>query len=87
MLVLTRRVGESIMIGGEGMPLITITVLKIVTELKNRERECLRIGITAPGEVFVHREEIYYRMLKENKLEENEQVHLERGIQEKKPED
>jgi carbon storage regulator len=54
MLILTRRIGETLMVGDD----VTITVLGV----KGNQ---VRIGVNAPKDVAVHREEIYQRIQKE----------------------
>ena len=54
MLILTRRVGESLMIGDD----VNVTVLGICGNQ-------VRIGVNAPKDVAVHREEIYDRIQQE----------------------
>lgn len=59
MLILTRRIGETLVVGDD----VTITVLGV----KGNQ---VRIGVNAPKHVSVHREEIYKRIQQEqqNKL-------------------
>lgn len=56
MLILTRRVGETVVIGNE----VTVTVLGV----KGNQ---VRIGISAPKSVTVHREEIFERIKQEQR--------------------
>jgi carbon storage regulator len=54
MLILTRRVGETLMIGDN----VSVTVLRV----KGNQ---VRLGVNAPKDVSVHREEIYDRIKRE----------------------
>ena len=60
MLILTRRVGETVMIGDD----VTITVLGV----KGNQ---VRVGFNAPKSVAVHREEIYERIKREQQGDSN----------------
>ncbi len=68
MLILTRRVGETLMIGDD----VTVTVLGV----KGNQ---VRIGVSAPKNVAVHREEIFERIKREESGEDdgNERPALE----------
>ncbi|MHB1614743.1 MAG: carbon storage regulator CsrA [Actinomycetes bacterium] len=55
MLVLSRRVGESIMIGDD----VVVTVLEV-------RGDVVRIGVAAPREIAVHREEVYRELAEAN---------------------
>ena len=57
MLILTRRVGEAVMIGNE----VTVTILGV----KGNQ---VRVGVNAPRDVAVHREEIFERIKREDQV-------------------
>jgi len=67
MLILTRRVGETVVIGDN----VTVTVLGV----KGNQ---VRLGVNAPREVAVHREEIYER-IKREQGEDKPRPHLNGG--------
>lgn len=68
MLILTRRVGETLMIGDD----VTVTVLGV----KGNQ---VRIGVNAPKDIAVHREEIYERIKREQESGIEGQTNLEEG--------
>jgi len=61
MLILTRRAGETLMIGDE----VTVTILGV----KGNQ---VRVGVNAPRDVAVHREEIYERIKREQGVRQDE---------------
>ena len=64
MLILTRRVGETVMIGND----VTVTILGV----KGNQ---VRVGISAPKNVAVHREEIYERIRREQRGDSQPESH------------
>ncbi len=71
MLILTRRVGETLKIGED----IEVTVLG----LRGGQ---VRMGINAPRDVAVHREEIYHRICREQNGNGNGQIKLHEAVNE-----
>ncbi len=69
MLILTRRVGETVMIGND----VTVTVLGV----KGNQ---VRVGVNAPKEVAVHREEIYERIKREEQAAGGAVKHPASGV-------
>ncbi len=66
MLILTRRAGETLMIGDD----VSITVLGV----KGNQ---VRIGVNAPKNISVHREEIYQRIQREKSQQAGSQTSME----------
>ena len=64
MLILTRRVGETLMIGDS----VTVTVLGV----KGNQ---VRVGINAPKDVAVHREEIFQKLGRDGSARSDEAAH------------
>ncbi|MFA6985395.1 MAG: carbon storage regulator CsrA [Arenimonas sp.] len=71
MLILTRRVGETLMIGDS----VTVTILGV----KGNQ---VRVGITAPKDVAVHREEIFQRIGRETAAQAPDKTPDDSGLPE-----
>ncbi|MGI9570100.1 MAG: carbon storage regulator CsrA [Desulfobulbia bacterium] len=61
MLILTRKIGEAVKIGDD----IEVSIIGV----KGNQ---VRLGINAPNDVAVHREEIYERIKQDNQSSENQ---------------
>ncbi|MBB3047166.1 carbon storage regulator [Litorivivens lipolytica] len=68
MLILTRRIGETLMVGDE----VTVTILGV----KGNQ---VRVGVTAPRDVAVHRQEVYEKIQKESEVEESDMAQEDAG--------
>jgi carbon storage regulator len=66
MLVLTRKINESIMVGDD----VKITIVDV-------KGDQVKLGITAPRQVAVHREEVYREIQKENQLASSSKPNLD----------
>lgn len=66
MLILSRKIDESIIIGDD----IEITILEI-------DNDKVKIGINAPRNIDVHRKEIYLQIQEENKLASQSNIEME----------
>jgi len=62
MLILERKIGQSVIIGDD----------IIITVVQAKGRTGLRLGIDAPDHVSVHREEVYLRIKQQEQEEDNE---------------
>lgn len=71
MLILTRRVGETLMVGDN----VSMTVLGV----KGNQ---VRIGVNAPKEVSVHREEIYLKIQREKLAEQQAELTAQKAAME-----
>jgi carbon storage regulator len=68
MLILTRRVGETLMIGHA----VTVTIMAV-------NGAQVRIGINAPKDIAVHREEIYERVKRGDDFNQRDPQASDRG--------
>ncbi len=57
MLILTRKLGESVIIGDD----VKITVVEV-------NKQQIKIGVDAPKNIIIHREEVYLKIKEENEL-------------------